>query len=469
MKPVDEIGEFLTDSLAKLRNSGIDQGEVLYWETESGTMRTFLNRMGPSVTSRDAEVYVNATAGKKQGQAYSTDLTDDGIHRMIRQCRENIRHATDSRSFFPLPGAYTTPPFLRKQIFFESTLNLSSEEKVDALQKITEESKKGRLDCSARLTSGGARMGVVNTSGTFLITEYTEASLSLILTGDTGISAYASDASECFDSLDTVKVAREAIQNANRQSFQPVVDLNLSGKDAIFDVILEPYAVAEWVELMASVGFNGLLYEEGESFLSNKLNQKVVGDNITFYDDGSDPGGFIAPFDFEGVPKEKKVLFERGVARSVCYDSFLAGKYGKKSTGHALSPFEKSYGAVPRNLFLEGGHSSLTEMIASSFDPTIYITRFHYTNVVNPKEGILTGMTKDGTFLVQNGKMVGPVSNLRFLESVPKALCRVTHLGQSRRVHDPVGYGGLFPESTVVPPLKIERVRFIGSSGNLAR
>ncbi|HXN06331.1 MAG TPA: metallopeptidase TldD-related protein, partial [Nitrospiria bacterium] len=90
-----------------------------------------------------------------------------------------------------------------------------------------------------------------------------------------------------------------------------------------------------------------------------------------------------------------------------------------------------------------------------------------YTNVVNAREGILTGMTKDGTFLIQNGKFAGPVSNLRYLESIPKALNRVTHLGQPRLVHDPVGYGGLYPEGTVAPPLKIKKVRFIGTSQNL--
>ncbi|MBI1821292.1 MAG: hypothetical protein HYR79_06235 [Nitrospirae bacterium] len=270
MKTVDQIREFLTDSLAKLRKTGIDQGEILYWETESGTLRTFLNRMGPSVTSRDADVYMTAIVGKKHGQAHTTDLSHEGLDRVIHNCYENAVYGNDSETVFCLPGTYKELPPFKKKIFFESTLDLSPEKNVDTLHKISEESKKNGLTCSARLMTGGARLGIANTSGTFLVTEYTEVSLSLILTGDNGVSAYASDASENIEFLDPGKVVQEAIQNAERQKLRPPVELDFSGKETFFDVILEPYAVAEWIEILASIGFNGLLFEEGESFLSGK-------------------------------------------------------------------------------------------------------------------------------------------------------------------------------------------------------
>ncbi|MBI1823259.1 MAG: hypothetical protein HYR80_03990 [Nitrospirae bacterium] len=344
---------------------------------------------------------------------------------------------------------------------------MSAGERIKLIQETVDHSKTFQLKCSARLMNGGGRMGIINSSGALVIAEYTEASLSLILTDEKKVSAYSSRSSENIEFLNKDLTFQEATENAIRQKSLPVVPLQLKGNEEFFDVILGPDAVAEWIETLASTGLNGLHYEEEESFVSGRLNQKLLGENICLYDDPMELHGLHAPFDFEGVPKKKIVLFEQGVAKSVCYDSSTADKFSKKSTGHALPPFERSYGAIPRHLFLKGGKSSVEEMIASSDEPTLYVTRFHYTNVVNSKVCLLTGMTKDGTFLIRKGKIVGPVSNLRFLESIPEALNRVTLIGEPRLVHDPVGYGGLYPEGSVVPPLKIRKVRFIGSSANL--
>jgi predicted Zn-dependent protease len=467
MNSNEKIKECLVQYLAQLRGTGIDQGEILYWETEMGTIRTFLNRISHNGFTHDAEIYVTSIRGKQMGQAQTTDLSKNGIQRAVRQVTDLARHATPFHSFPVLPGSYRDYS-LTKKIFYDSTLQVSSSEKIKMIQKMIDISNENDLNCSAKMMTGGGKIGIINTSGTLMVTEFTEASLSLILTGGKTISAYSSGSSENIETLNTDQIIQEAIRNANRQRLPPVDPIGLKGKEFYFDLILGPYAVAEWMEILATIGLNGLRFEEGESFVSGRLNQRLLGENITLHDDGTDPRGFIAPFDFEGVPKTRQILFEHGVAKSVCYDTLLGEKYGKKTTGHALPPFERSYGAIPRHLMMEGGRSTLEEMIASSEEPTLYITRFHYTNVVNPKEGILTGMTKDGTFLVQNGKIAGPVSNLRYLESIPEALNRVTHLGESRLVHDPVGYGGLYPEGSVVPPLKIKKVRFIGTSQNLA-
>jgi PmbA protein len=467
MNSNEKIKECLVQYLIQLSGTGIDQGEILYWETEMGTIRTFLNRISHNGFTHDAEIYVSSICGKRMGRAQTTDLSNYGIQRVVQQATYQARHATPFHSFPVLPGPFRDYS-LTKKIFYDSTRQVSSSEKIKMIQKMIDQSNENNLKCSAKMMTGWGKIGVINTSGTLMVTEFTEASLSLILTGEKTISAYSSGSSENIETLNTDQIIEEAIRNANRQRLPPVDPVGLKGKEFYFDLILEPYAVAEWMETVASIGSNGLCFEEGESFVSGKLNQRLLGENITLYDDGTDARGFVAPFDFEGVPKTRQTLFEHGVAKSVCYDTLLGEKYGKKSTGHALPPFERSYGAIPRHLVMKGGRSTLEEMIASSEEPTLYITRFHYTNIVNPKEGILTGMTKDGTFLIQNGKCVGPVSNLRYLESIPVALNRVTHLGESRLVHDSVGYGGLYPESSFVPPLKIKKVRFIGNSLNLA-
>lgn len=467
MFSTDQIKEFLVKTLARLKETGTDQGEILYWETELGTARTFLNRISHHGVTKDSEIYISSIRGKQKGQVQTDDLSENGIQRAVRRATEQARHAAPRPTIPLLPGPFHDYS-LKKKIFYDSTIQLSPVERINLVEKMIRISSENHLKCSAKLMTGGGKLGVINSSGTLMVAEFSEASLSLILTGEKSISAYSSISSENFETLDSDQIIREAVLNANRQRLSSADQFIPKENDLYFDLILEPYAVADWVETAATIGFNGLRYEVGESFVSGKLNRQIFGENITIHDDAADPRGLIAPFDFEGLPKLRQTLVERGIAKSICYDTLLGDQYGKKSTGHALPPFERSWGAVPRHLIMEGGESNLEEMIATSERPTLYVTRFHYTNVVNPKEGILTGMTKDGTFLIRNGKIIGPVSNLRFLEPIPEALKRVVNLGEPRLVHDPVGYGGLYPECTIVPPLKIRNVKFIGSSQNLS-
>ncbi|MFH1624752.1 MAG: metallopeptidase TldD-related protein, partial [Pseudomonadota bacterium] len=193
--------------------------------------------------------------------------------------------------------------------------------------------------------------------------------------------------------------------------------------------------------------------------------ERIMGENITIWDDGGDLRGYVMPFDFEGTPKKKTVFIEKGVARSLAYDSHLAVKEGKETTGHALLPGMRDMGATPLNLFMEGGNSSLEEMVAASKEPTIYISRFHYNNTVNRKEALLTGMTRDGTFLVEDGEIKYPVVDLRYLQGIVEAFNHVTMLSPLSVIHDPGGYVPIMPESTVVPALKIRGLRFVGSRG----
>jgi predicted Zn-dependent protease len=165
------------------------------------------------------------------------------------------------------------------------------------------------------------------------------------------------------------------------------------------------------------------------------------------------------PFDFEGVPKQRVDLIRDGVALGVVYDSYAAGKEeGKASTGHAL-PAPNPMGPMPLNLFFAGGDTSLEEMIRST-ERGIYVTRFHYTRPVDPMHVVITGMTRDGTFLVEHGEITYPVKNLRFTQSYLDAL---NHLGGiSRASRLLTGMGGIACDR--VPALKVHQFRFTGAT-----
>jgi PmbA protein len=179
----------------------------------------------------------------------------------------------------------------------------------------------------------------------------------------------------------------------------------------------------------------------------------VLGDNITLWDDATDPRGLPLPFDFEGTPKRKLVLFEQGVFRNMVYDSYTAALARTRSTGHAI-PYA-DFGAMPMNVFMQPGRTSLAEMISST-RRGLLVTRFHYTNLVHPRRVLVTGMTRDGTFLIEDGRIRGPVRNMRFTHSALDAMRNVDAVGD----HSTVRRLGL----ASLPAVKVRGFRFTGAT-----
>jgi len=194
--------------------------------------------------------------------------------------------------------------------------------------------------------------------------------------------------------------------------------------------------------------------------MTDKLGQKIAGDNITIWDDGLDPRGLVFPFDFEGVPKQKVMLIENGIAKGVVYDSFTAGREpGKHSTGHSL-PAPNTSGPIPINLLMAPGSSTKEEMLAAT-ERGIWVTRFHYTNPVHPMKTVLTGMTRDGTFLIENGKIVRPLKNLRFTQSIIEALSCTDMLGSTIKL---CRQGFDLFVATCVPAARVQGFTFTGTT-----
>jgi predicted Zn-dependent protease len=177
---------------------------------------------------------------------------------------------------------------------------------------------------------------------------------------------------------------------------------------------------------------------------------------VSVVDDGGDPAGLPMAFDYEGVRKQRVPLLERGVCREVVYDAQTAARAGRTSTGHGL-PAPNPYGPFPLNSVMAAGTTSRADLVAG-LERGLLITRFHYTNTVHPKLAIVTGMTRDGTFLVEGGKIVGPVRNLRFTQSYLGAIAGVSAVASSRKTLR--GFLG----SAVVPALRIDAWTFTGAT-----
>ena len=194
--------------------------------------------------------------------------------------------------------------------------------------------------------------------------------------------------------------------------------------------------------------------------MNGRMGQRIMADSVTIVDDGLSTAGMPWPFDFEGIPKRAVPVVESGVAMSPVYDSFTAGReQGMQSTGHATPPSPQGrFGPAPVNLFLEPGSTSLDAMIKST-KSGLYITRFWYTRTVHPRDAVVTGMTRDGTFVIRDGEIAHPIKSLRFTQSYVEALKYAEAIGVTPRLLRS-GFGG----AVCVPPVKLAKFRFTSST-----
>jgi len=361
-----------------------------------------------------------------------------------------VQQANDE--FVSLPGPESLP---ETKTFFENISRLTPGTKVRMIKKLLRRVKEKGCRGSGAFSNGEVEMAVVNSLGVEAYQRFSDLFLHLIVENEKS-SGYASFVARDPDRLDADSLAQEAIRKTSKE--EPI-----QVEPGEYEVILEPYAVSELLSFLGYLGFHALAVQEGRSFFSNRFGEKMVDEKVTVYDDGLDPEGLQVPFDFEGIAKKRVTFFDRGVAKGVTYDSFTAGREGKKSTGHGLIA-PNTEGPIPINLFMKGGESSLEEMV-KSVRRGIYVTRFHYTNVVEPMKAVITGMTRDGTFLIEEGEIKKPVKNLRFTESVLKALSRVRGVSRDRRIcSEGTVYSRRFVTGTVAPAVKIDGFNFSGVS-----
>ncbi|MCX7831544.1 MAG: TldD/PmbA family protein, partial [Actinobacteria bacterium] len=251
------------------------------------------------------------------------------------------------------------------------------------------------------------------------------------------ISGFGSYISHQFEPFIIMNELERAVSKASH--YGKVVEV----EPGDYEVILEPEASSEFVELFSIYGFGAKMYQEGRSYISDKMGAQVFSPNVDLFDSSQEEGQIRIPFDFEGVSKQKVPLITKGVVSGVVYDTETARKEGKKSTGHAL-PLPNPHGPAPINLCFSPGNRTLEQMI-SKVERGILITRLNYTNIEDEKNGVITGMTRDGTFFIEKGEVAEPVYDLRFTQSVPEALKRVTEVGSETKLVSPLFGYSLFP------------------------
>lgn len=430
--------------------SQAEQTEALIVGRGTRLTRYSENHVHQNVSEDDCIVTVRAVNGKRIGAASTNQIDPDSLREAVLSACAASRLAPVNPDFVGLPApepSWGSGP--ASHIGFSAgTATCPADLRAAYVERVVRVGAERGLSVAGALSTGLLEMAVANSLGMRAHMATTRADLSCVAIGSDS-SGFAQESAADVAWVDPTRVAERAIGKC------------LASKDPVslppgeYDVILEPPAVGEMLDLLGYMGLTAESYQEGRSFMCGRLGEKIVGENVTLWDDGLDPAGLPIPFDVEGVPKQKVMLIERGVARGVVYDSLTAGREGRKSTGHALSIGEFR-GPMPLNLVMAAGDSTLDEMIRGT-RRGLLITRFHYLNPVHLVKAIFTGMTRDGTFLIEDGRIVRGVRNLRFTESITGALSRVEALSG-----DAVLSGGMY--SVVCPAIKVRGFTFTGAT-----
>lgn len=394
-----------------LSQSQADETEIIYVGNESGLTRYANSAIHQNVFESNSKIFFRTVFGKKIGVASTNSLVTSDLRRTLENSCEIARNQPENPSFPGLPG----PAKIRDvDTFDQKTAGFSPRDRAKVVKKIIRLSDRKKFTLAGAFSTTSGEIAVLNSKGVRAYQPITSASINMIAMSDTS-SGYAAGLSRRVDEIDFEKLAARAIEKCDRsqnpQSIEP----------GDYEVILEPAAVGALLEWINYIGFGSKSFREKTSFMAGKIGKKITSDMITIYDNGLNAKSVAFPFDFEGVPKKKVKLIEKGIARGVVYDRTSAFKAKAKSTGHALTPDSSGQGAIALNLEMSGGKARRDTMIRK-VKRGILITRFHYINgFIDTPNAVLTGMTRDGTFLIENGEIVSGIKNLRFTDAMMKS------------------------------------------------
>ncbi len=409
--------------------------------TTSGLTRFADSAIHQNVYEENSLLMVRVAVGDRVAGARTNVLTASAVDETVRKAI-HIAKATPPDPAFA--GFAEPQPLRATGRFIEATAHATPVDRARRVRTFVEATRGLRAAGALETESREIVMG--NSRGVRLAGRLTGASFVAVVDGGDA-TGYVEGFDGDLTALSMEDLGQRAVQKvAAGRVPRPL-------PPGSYTVILEPAAVGLILNYLGYYTFNGKATHEDRSYLAGRLGQSIVDPQLSIWDDATDPRTIGIPFDFEGVPKRKIVLIERGVAKTPVYDRRTAKLAGTTSTGHAL-PQPNAYGPVPTNLFLSTGTASFEQMLAST-DRGVLVTRFHYVRVVDPLRTIITGMTRDGTFLIEGGKIASGVKNLRFNQSIIDTLASVEAIGVEGRLSSESYLGAAW-----VPPLKVRAFNF---------
>jgi predicted Zn-dependent protease len=307
-------------------------------------------------------------------------------------------------------------------------------------------------------TAGEVTTAIASSTGLAVAEAVTDAHMTVIARDPDGRSGYAATTAVGLEAIDGAALAADAAARVSRA--EPCV---LEPGD--YPVVLDHAAVATLLDFLGTLAFNGLAHVEARGALHGSIGERVAAASVNLSDSPLVAGTLPRSFDAEGVPKHQLALIENGIARSVVHDTRSAALAGTSSTGHALAPGGAPDGPEPTNLVLAGGDAGSLAELCAPIERGLFVTRLWYVNPVEPRRALLTGTTRDGTFLIEDGVITRPLREVRFTDSALRILAAVEQLSAAQRLVGEAGlYGRRFASGVLCPALRAASFRVSGGS-----
>lgn len=433
--------------LAQLISSKVEaeQYEIIIHRTTEALTRFANSSIHQNVQSHEIQVHLRLIRGLQSSVTKTTDISETGIDWLIQQGQEQLQNSTPAMEPIILPASGETialdSPKLDKSEAFKEP-----EYRAQVVSEVCDEAKKNEIQAFGSFSTTKQELFIMNSKNTIAYHESTQAQLISQMMRETN-SGFAQSTASHIQMIEADRVKRESVdlclRGENPQSLEP----------GEYEVILLPEAVQDILSMVSHMGFSTVGIQEGRSFLSEKQHQQVFDPKLTISDFSQHSLQFDLPFDFEGVPKQKVEIIKNGVFQSFVTDSKWSQKLNLPNTGHALMA-PNPFGPFPLHLVVENiGESSLGDMIRQ-VKKAVLVTRFWYANPIHPKMGTCTGLTRDGTFLIENGQIVYPIRNLRYTDNLVEVLNHILATSREKRY-----YNGL-----VVPAMYCHSMRFVSQA-----
>jgi predicted Zn-dependent protease len=406
-----------------------------------GNTRFARNQMSTAGDIVSTTLTVTSAFGQKVASSSANRFDDDSLAEVVRRSEELARLVPDDPEYL---GELGPQDYRSGDSFYESTASLTSEERARAVSTVTEQALEEGLVSAGFLPHRAGATAVATSEGLFVYRTDSRVGFSTtIRTPDGTGSGWAGSNANDWPQLNVPDLGAIAVQKAIRSREPRDVE---PGR---WTVIMEPTAAFNMVNLMVNQ-LNARPADEGRSFFSapgggNRIGQQFVDERVTIHSDPEDPRIHSSPFSSEGLPNRREVWVEDGILRQLAYDRYWAEQNDREPTGFAAG------------WYMAGGSDTLDDMIGST-ERGLLVTRFWYIRSVDPRTLLFTGLTRDGTFLVENGEIAHPVKNLRWNETPIFVLNNLEMIGQPVRVGSGLG------QSVWVPPMKVRDFSFTSIS-----
>jgi PmbA protein len=432
----------IIDTVLRLaRSTGATETEVHVDEVDDALTRFANNAIHQNVAEHGLTVSVRTVVDGRTARATTNRIDEDSLRAAIDASLSLAHSQPKDPRLLPLPGKQRYRAVNR---FAKQTAALTPEERARAVRRACDLAVKRGQTAAGIFASGQSQAAMGNSRGLFAAYRETHAEFSITMQEEPAASWAKANAASVRD-FDPQKLAERASEKAHRATNARELP---PGR---YTVILEPAAVLDLVGFLF-YDFSATALDDKRSCLNDRMGKQLFGKNITIADDAYHPLQLGAPFDGEGIRRERVLLVDRGIPKNLVYARTTAKAARKKPTGHGFA-LPNEYGEAPMNLVFTGGNSSLDEMIAST-DRGLLVTRLWYIREVDPYEKIMTGMTRDGLFLVENGRVTSAVRNFRFNQSILEMLRNVELLGAAVRATGEEAF------EMVVPAMKVRNFHF---------